>query len=118
MQARLFSEILSAQKRLLVAGDVSTRHGRWRAAARVAETLAQQVDAEEWSAQITRALERALGRGPARERWGPRRIDLDLLVKEQAGDQHQHARAHRAHGAQAAGGVFRGKDFQQVRLGR
>ena len=65
MQARLFSEILSAQKRLLVAGDVSTRHGRWRAAARVAETLAQQVDAEEWSAQITRALERALLDGDA-----------------------------------------------------
>ena len=27
-----------------------------------------------------RALERQLGREPPRERWGPRRIDLDLLV--------------------------------------
>ncbi len=27
-----------------------------------------------------RELERALGRAPARERWGPRVIDLDLLV--------------------------------------
>jgi 2-amino-4-hydroxy-6-hydroxymethyldihydropteridine diphosphokinase len=27
-----------------------------------------------------RALEQQLGRGPRRERWGPRRIDLDLLV--------------------------------------
>jgi 2-amino-4-hydroxy-6-hydroxymethyldihydropteridine diphosphokinase len=27
-----------------------------------------------------RALERALGRDPPRERWGPRLIDLDLLV--------------------------------------
>jgi 2-amino-4-hydroxy-6-hydroxymethyldihydropteridine diphosphokinase len=27
-----------------------------------------------------RRLERALGRTPPRERWGPRRIDLDLLV--------------------------------------
>jgi 2-amino-4-hydroxy-6-hydroxymethyldihydropteridine diphosphokinase len=27
-----------------------------------------------------RALERRLGRLPPRERWGPRRIDLDLLV--------------------------------------
>jgi 2-amino-4-hydroxy-6-hydroxymethyldihydropteridine diphosphokinase len=27
-----------------------------------------------------RALERQLGRVPPRERWGPRRIDLDLLV--------------------------------------
>jgi 2-amino-4-hydroxy-6-hydroxymethyldihydropteridine diphosphokinase len=27
-----------------------------------------------------RNLERALGRAPPRERWGPRRIDLDLLV--------------------------------------
>jgi 2-amino-4-hydroxy-6-hydroxymethyldihydropteridine diphosphokinase len=27
-----------------------------------------------------RQLERALGRTPPRERWGPRRIDLDLLV--------------------------------------
>jgi 2-amino-4-hydroxy-6-hydroxymethyldihydropteridine diphosphokinase len=27
-----------------------------------------------------RALERELGREPPRERWGPRRIDLDLLV--------------------------------------
>jgi 2-amino-4-hydroxy-6-hydroxymethyldihydropteridine diphosphokinase len=27
-----------------------------------------------------RRLERELGREPARERWGPRRIDLDLLV--------------------------------------
>jgi 2-amino-4-hydroxy-6-hydroxymethyldihydropteridine diphosphokinase len=27
-----------------------------------------------------RALERQLGRAPPRERWGPRRIDLDLLV--------------------------------------
>lgn len=26
------------------------------------------------------ALQRQLGRAPARERWGPRRIDLDLLV--------------------------------------
>ncbi|MEY3465016.1 MAG: 2-amino-4-hydroxy-6-hydroxymethyldihydropteridine diphosphokinase [Steroidobacteraceae bacterium] len=27
-----------------------------------------------------RAVERALGRTPARERWGPREIDLDLLA--------------------------------------
>jgi 2-amino-4-hydroxy-6-hydroxymethyldihydropteridine diphosphokinase len=27
-----------------------------------------------------RAIELELGRGPVRERWGPRRIDLDLLV--------------------------------------
>ncbi len=27
-----------------------------------------------------RAIELELGRAPARERWGPRRIDLDLLV--------------------------------------
>ncbi len=32
-----------------------------------------------------RALELQLGRGPTRERWGPRRIDLDLLVY---GDAH------------------------------
>jgi 2-amino-4-hydroxy-6-hydroxymethyldihydropteridine diphosphokinase len=28
-----------------------------------------------------RAIELELGRAPARERWGPRRIDLDLLVQ-------------------------------------
>jgi 2-amino-4-hydroxy-6-hydroxymethyldihydropteridine diphosphokinase len=28
-----------------------------------------------------RAIELTLGRAPARERWGPRRIDLDLLVQ-------------------------------------
>jgi 2-amino-4-hydroxy-6-hydroxymethyldihydropteridine diphosphokinase len=34
---------------------------------------------EELLAEL-RALERALGREPPRERWGPRVIDLDLLV--------------------------------------
>jgi 2-amino-4-hydroxy-6-hydroxymethyldihydropteridine diphosphokinase len=30
--------------------------------------------------RVLRAQEQQLGRGPTRERWGPRRIDLDLLV--------------------------------------
>jgi 2-amino-4-hydroxy-6-hydroxymethyldihydropteridine diphosphokinase len=36
-----------------------------------------------------RALESQLGRKPPRERWGPRRIDLDLLVF--GGEQHANA---------------------------
>jgi 2-amino-4-hydroxy-6-hydroxymethyldihydropteridine diphosphokinase len=39
-----------------------------------------QLTPEELLAEL-RALERALGREPPRERWGPRVIDLDLLVQ-------------------------------------
>ncbi|MGE0582293.1 MAG: 2-amino-4-hydroxy-6-hydroxymethyldihydropteridine diphosphokinase [Steroidobacteraceae bacterium] len=38
-----------------------------------------QLDAHALLAEL-HAIERALGREPARERWGPRAIDLDLLV--------------------------------------
>jgi len=41
--------------------------------------LLTQTTPEELLASL-RALERALGREPPRERWGPRLIDLDLLV--------------------------------------
>ena len=41
--------------------------------------LLSQRTPEELLADL-RALERALGREPPRERWGPRVIDLDLLV--------------------------------------
>jgi 2-amino-4-hydroxy-6-hydroxymethyldihydropteridine diphosphokinase len=41
--------------------------------------LLTQLDASDFFAEL-RALERALGREPTRERWGPRRIDLDLLM--------------------------------------
>ena len=41
--------------------------------------LLTQLDAEAFLAAL-RALETALGREPPRERWGPRVIDLDLLV--------------------------------------
>lgn len=44
---------------------------------------------EELLAEL-RGLERELGREPPRERWGPRRIDLDLLVlgrESRASDQ-------------------------------
>jgi 2-amino-4-hydroxy-6-hydroxymethyldihydropteridine diphosphokinase len=41
--------------------------------------LLTSLDVEVFFAEL-RALERALGREPPRERWGPRRIDLDLLV--------------------------------------
>jgi 2-amino-4-hydroxy-6-hydroxymethyldihydropteridine diphosphokinase len=41
--------------------------------------LLTELEAAEFFAEL-RALEHALGRGPARERWGPRRIDLDLLL--------------------------------------
>jgi 2-amino-4-hydroxy-6-hydroxymethyldihydropteridine diphosphokinase len=41
--------------------------------------LVSQLTPEELLAQL-RALETALGREPSRERWGPRVIDLDLLV--------------------------------------
>jgi len=44
----------------------------------VAGVLTQRAP-EELLADL-RALERALGREPPRERWGPRVIDLDLLV--------------------------------------
>jgi|SRR5579863_253768 len=40
------------------------------------------LDVREFFAQL-RALERRLGRVPPRERWGPRLIDLDLLVFSQ-----------------------------------
>jgi 2-amino-4-hydroxy-6-hydroxymethyldihydropteridine diphosphokinase len=38
-----------------------------------------QLEPERWLREL-KALERALGRGPTRVRWGPREIDLDLLV--------------------------------------
>ena len=41
--------------------------------------LLTRLEAGEFFEQL-RALERRLGRLPPRERWGPRRIDLDLLV--------------------------------------
>jgi 2-amino-4-hydroxy-6-hydroxymethyldihydropteridine diphosphokinase len=41
--------------------------------------LLTELDAEALFAAL-RALERELGREPPRERWGPRVIDLDLLV--------------------------------------
>jgi len=41
--------------------------------------LLTALDVTEFFAEL-RQLERALGRAPARERWGPRRIDLDLLL--------------------------------------
>lgn len=41
--------------------------------------LLTQLDAETFFREL-RSLERALGRAPPRERWGPRIIDLDLLV--------------------------------------
>lgn len=41
--------------------------------------LLTQLEVMEFFAQL-RQLERALGRTPPRERWGPRRIDLDLLL--------------------------------------
>ncbi len=41
--------------------------------------LLTRLDPEALLAQL-RALETLQGRAPARERWGPRRIDLDLLV--------------------------------------
>ena len=41
--------------------------------------LLTQLDADALLAAL-RALELSLGREPARERWGPRVIDLDLLV--------------------------------------
>lgn len=41
--------------------------------------LVTQLEPEELLAEL-RACERALGRQPPRERWGPRVIDLDLLV--------------------------------------
>jgi 2-amino-4-hydroxy-6-hydroxymethyldihydropteridine diphosphokinase len=41
--------------------------------------LLTQLDAAEFFGEL-RSLERALGRSRARERWGPRRIDLDLLM--------------------------------------
>lgn len=42
-------------------------------------TLLTQLAPEALLARL-RSIERELGRAPARERWGPRRIDLDLLV--------------------------------------
>jgi 2-amino-4-hydroxy-6-hydroxymethyldihydropteridine diphosphokinase len=41
--------------------------------------LITRLDAQTLFAEL-QGLEAALGREPARERWGPRRIDLDLLV--------------------------------------
>jgi 2-amino-4-hydroxy-6-hydroxymethyldihydropteridine diphosphokinase len=41
--------------------------------------LLTALDVTEFFAEL-RQLEHALGRAPARERWGPRRIDLDLLL--------------------------------------
>ena len=41
--------------------------------------LLTRLEAGDFFARL-RALERELGRMPPRERWGPRRIDLDLLV--------------------------------------
>lgn len=42
--------------------------------------LLTQLSPEDLLAELRR-LERDLGREPPRERWGPRRIDLDLLVQ-------------------------------------
>jgi 2-amino-4-hydroxy-6-hydroxymethyldihydropteridine diphosphokinase len=47
-----------------------------------AAALLTRLEAGEFFSQL-RALERQLGRMPPRERWGPRRIDLDLLVFSQ-----------------------------------
>jgi len=44
-----------------------------------AAALLTRLEAAEFFGQL-RALEQQLGRMPPRERWGPRRIDLDLLV--------------------------------------
>lgn len=44
-----------------------------------AAALLTQLEAPALFAQL-RNLERALGRSPSRERWGPRVIDLDLLL--------------------------------------
>jgi 2-amino-4-hydroxy-6-hydroxymethyldihydropteridine diphosphokinase len=44
----------------------------------VAGMLTQRAPAEFLAA--LKSLEKALGRAPSAERWGPRRIDLDLLV--------------------------------------
>jgi 2-amino-4-hydroxy-6-hydroxymethyldihydropteridine diphosphokinase len=41
--------------------------------------LLTQLTPEEMLAEL-RAIELTMGRAPPRERWGPRRIDLDLLV--------------------------------------
>jgi 2-amino-4-hydroxy-6-hydroxymethyldihydropteridine diphosphokinase len=41
--------------------------------------LLTRLEADDFFAHL-RALEGRLGRSPPRERWGPRRIDLDLLV--------------------------------------
>ncbi|MGA8708619.1 MAG: 2-amino-4-hydroxy-6-hydroxymethyldihydropteridine diphosphokinase [Steroidobacteraceae bacterium] len=41
--------------------------------------LLTQLPVAEFFAQL-RQLEESLGRSPPRERWGPRRIDLDLLL--------------------------------------
>jgi 2-amino-4-hydroxy-6-hydroxymethyldihydropteridine diphosphokinase len=41
--------------------------------------LLTQLDATDFFAEL-RALEHALGRSPPHQRWGPRRIDLDLLM--------------------------------------
>jgi 2-amino-4-hydroxy-6-hydroxymethyldihydropteridine diphosphokinase len=41
--------------------------------------LLTQLEVEEFFAQL-RSLERRLGRAAPRERWGPRSIDLDLLL--------------------------------------
>lgn len=41
--------------------------------------LLTRLEVDDFFAHL-RALERQLGRMPPRERWGPRRIDLDLLV--------------------------------------
>ncbi len=41
--------------------------------------LLTQLDAADFFSEL-RKLERELGRSPPRERWGPRRIDLDLLM--------------------------------------
>jgi 2-amino-4-hydroxy-6-hydroxymethyldihydropteridine diphosphokinase len=47
-----------------------------------AAALLTRLEAGEFFSQL-RALEQQLGRMPPRERWGPRRIDLDLLVFSQ-----------------------------------
>lgn len=44
-----------------------------------AAALLTQLQVDDFFAHL-RALEGTLGRSPPRERWGPRRIDLDLLV--------------------------------------
>ena len=67
------------------------RSGRWQQADfinAVAGLLTQLAAARVLAA--LRALETALGRAPARERWGPRTLDLDLLVY---GEQRHRRRA-------------------------